>query len=1749
MGGCLSKGDRGRPEASTPGLSNNVSAPRPGSAGVKAVAHPAAAATGSERNRPETKSTDANIDRTGAGAPAAGAVSPTKSKRADGSANDLSHTDITLHQSNTSGLDASSSAHAAQPGQPGAAGPARGCSDSSGLDSTGPGGGAAGAIASAGAVSSGIAGGPGSKRSTLPISANSLRCSFAAEAAPVGAFHRRDTGSSSQFSSQRKATQQAQRGSNSTSSNGPSSTSQGPAAGSGGGGGATAQHQAAGKLGVGEEADEAIARAVHFATTQDPLPDFDLDAALRGVPPDQAAAAAAAYPMLGVLAPGLPAPLAVLQRLWQLESTDAAGAVARTLAAVGVLRLASLDDGSPWALADLQHVSHAGAVWPEVVAAAHVTLLTSYTRAGMLTLEAVPDDGYILQALSHHLLGAGRLAQLRALLMSPRWLETKLYSYGAGATVQDFRRYLVHVAMDVEAGDAEVAASAATRQIKLLLQAFQLSLGAVRQRPRARMLRTQMLARLVGVAGPRSADSEAQTSVSTAVTNNMAAAAAAAANSHPEEPDPYDEDDDVSGLRDWYEFQVAQCAAESIITTGGRRARHLLPRSASLAQAGALQRMVLRGHSGPVRRVAISPAGTELLTLSDDGSAQLWDLNVGDCVLRLELGQRLAAGCFTPNGRAVAVGAADGSVVVWNLAAAVAPGAPAAAAAAATMGGAKGSTRVLKGHTGSINALAIDKQGLHLLTASADKTACVWDLACTLPSGGAGCEVVFVGHEGALLDAAFCADGTLAATASEDFTIRVWDMDDDGEGGGDAGDSHGGRGGSSALKEGKDDEETWLIWQAGGVQTKPRAPAEARRQKALRVLEGHAGWVTSVAFIGTSTRLVSASHDGTARIWDADKGRLLFVLQGHTARINRVAVDAGGSWAVTASDDNRARVWDCETGQLVSELVGHDSHVDDAAITRDGRKVVTSTTDGSCAVWDRLSGAREAQLEGHVGGVSGGVVLSQRGRFAVTGGADGTARVWDLAATGTAAPPPPTHGGGRVTSLTALRPMTGADGAVVVLVVSTGEDGRILLWDPLEGSCVKALHGHNSAVLFVGAAADGERMLTGSGDRKVCHWHWSDYTRAAAAVGRRASLLRRELLMRSMLATMTTGGILRTGGGLTPTGLRAGVGGGGGGGGDSCTLSAALLHTGGLSTCDGMDGAASGGTGGGGTGHGGHISTQDIDIDPLAEMLSGGGGGGGGGGTKPQSFTRGGSGGGSATAAAIVGTPPRSRAPIIPSGRAGSMSSVGSAGAPGSRAHSRQALSQHVPGAAATTSTAQRQLLLSTLPSGAAGLSAAATAAAAAAAATGGGNTTSNEPTGSAAPTDAASSSGGQIGDLAAAAAATAALAAGNASTASTATTFKSIRELAADPARHSGILAQPGSRVKAMAFDGGCRFAAVLLYDSSVSVWDVETGRTVSQLIRRGERDKHTGGVTGVVMSPDGAACVTISRDKTARVWDVKTGATRFVVSGHPDSLVAADITTPPAPPPAAAAAAAAAAATEGPASASSVPGTANAAVAAAAAAAVAASKDATAAAAAAASAAAAAASPPLLATASYDGTVQVTNLATGAAMAVLAHPHPPTALAFSPGGGSHLAVAMEDGNVVLWDLAGRRCLPQLVAHRGHSLSVLAWSPDGALLLTGAPDCLLRVWRVVLPQQQPSTRAVTGGGAPGTSGGAGASGGLAPPPAALVELGGAAAEGDEIAFFVADAAITSACFAGSTVAVGDASGAVHFLDLTGEVA
>jgi WD40 repeat protein len=66
--------------------------------------------------------------------------------------------------------------------------------------------------------------------------------------------------------------------------------------------------------------------------------------------------------------------------------------------------------------------------------------------------------------------------------------------------------------------------------------------------------------------------------------------------------------------------------------------------------------------------------------------------------------------------------------------------------------------------------------------------------------------------------------------------------------------------------------------------------------------------------------------------------------------------------------------------------------------------------------------------------------------------------------------------------------------------------------------------------------------------------------------------------------------------------------------------------------------------------------------------------------------------------------------------------------------------------------------------------------------------------------------------------------------------------------------------------------------YDTTIKLWDVETGKEQATL------QGHTGPVYAVALSPDGNSLASGSHDKTVKLWDVATGKERFTMKGHSD-------------------------------------------------------------------------------------------------------------------------------------------------------------------------------------------------------------------------------------------------------------------------
>jgi WD40 repeat protein len=109
--------------------------------------------------------------------------------------------------------------------------------------------------------------------------------------------------------------------------------------------------------------------------------------------------------------------------------------------------------------------------------------------------------------------------------------------------------------------------------------------------------------------------------------------------------------------------------------------------------------------------------------------------------------------------------------------------------------------------------------------------------------------------------------------------------------------------------------------------------------------------VTSAVFSQDGTRLLTASNDRVARIWDVASGRLVLALQGHAGIVSKAAFSPDGQFVVTASWDGTARVWEEATGDLVAVFKGHAGPVLSAAIGQDGRHVVTAGRDGTARVF------------------------------------------------------------------------------------------------------------------------------------------------------------------------------------------------------------------------------------------------------------------------------------------------------------------------------------------------------------------------------------------------------------------------------------------------------------------------------------------------------------------------------------------------------------------------------------------------------------------------------------------------------------------------------------------------------------------------------------------------------------------------------------------------------------------------------
>jgi WD40 repeat protein len=352
--------------------------------------------------------------------------------------------------------------------------------------------------------------------------------------------------------------------------------------------------------------------------------------------------------------------------------------------------------------------------------------------------------------------------------------------------------------------------------------------------------------------------------------------------------------------------------------------------------------LLLRGHTGVVLSLAVSPKGDLVASAGLDGTVRVWDLMAAPGPLTLR-GYRGTASsvAFSPDGRRLAVGLEDGTVRTWDPT----TGQELLTLRAPTNFGVKSIAfspdgrhlaaaysdilriwdvetgqvvRTCTGHSRGISALAYSPDGLRLASVSRKdrKTGEVkiWDATTGQEILAILDPTEFIRGVGA--GVAFSPDGLRLATANEANTVQHWD---------------------------------------------------ATTGRLIHTFQGHTAQVLRVAYSPKGQYVASASDDGTAKLWDTTTGQEAFTLRGHTREVSAVAFNSDGTRLATASNDQTVKLWHVASGLELLTLRGHTGAVLAVAFSRDGQRMASAGHDETVRVWDATPLTPEMRLQRQAG--------------------------------------------------------------------------------------------------------------------------------------------------------------------------------------------------------------------------------------------------------------------------------------------------------------------------------------------------------------------------------------------------------------------------------------------------------------------------------------------------------------------------------------------------------------------------------------------------------------------------------------------------------------------------------------------------------------------------------------------------------------------------------------------------------------
>ncbi len=384
--------------------------------------------------------------------------------------------------------------------------------------------------------------------------------------------------------------------------------------------------------------------------------------------------------------------------------------------------------------------------------------------------------------------------------------------------------------------------------------------------------------------------------------------------------------------------------------------------------------LVLAGHKGAVRGLALLPDGQTIVTGGDDGTVRFWGAKDGKpqrAALATGHAGAILSVAVSPDGCTILTGSADKT--------------------ARLIARSNGKIiRTLAQHNGPVRSVAFSPVGDRIATADARGGLKVWETAT-------GLGVIAFGHTApgaatiqSLQKVAFSGPGSIVS-ASADGTLKTWSYTGNWT-------LHKTLGPHVFRVLALDFSPDGGLLAAGGGE--PSRSGEVKMWEVGKGMLGrslpslHSDTVFSVRFSPDGNKLATASADKFLKVTNVADGKLLRSYEGHTHHVLAVDWKSDGKELVTGGADNVLKVWDFASGEQLRTLQAVGKQVTSVRWIAGKPEVVGASGDTQVRIWNPDNGGITRGFGG-AGDYVYSVAASADGSRITAGGADGVLFIWN----------------------------------------------------------------------------------------------------------------------------------------------------------------------------------------------------------------------------------------------------------------------------------------------------------------------------------------------------------------------------------------------------------------------------------------------------------------------------------------------------------------------------------------------------------------------------------------------------------------------------------------------------------------------------------------------------------------------------------------------------------------------------------